>query len=119
MTQHDHQTALGARPRIVRICSRAAVPQELGIARDDRALGVAVRRIVLAQSQRRRAIEADAASLADGYHAFEPDNCIRWTDGNAVVPSELFAGVSGPSMLMLHLGGATKYLDDGASARAA
>jgi hypothetical protein len=114
-----HVFRLGVRPRIVRIRSRAAVPQELGIARDDRALGVAVRRIVLAQSQRQRTIEADGASLVDGYHAFERDNGIRWTDGDAVVPAELFAGIDGPCMLMLHLGGATKYLDAGGSVRVA
>jgi Hint domain len=39
---------LATRPRSVRVCSRSAVPQELGIACDNRPLGVAVRRIVLA-----------------------------------------------------------------------
>ena len=110
---------LPARPGTARICSRAAVPQELGIARDARPLGVAVRRIELAGPTRRRTIEADAATLADGYHAFEPDNGIRWTDGDAAVPAALFAGMTCPCMLMLHLGGRTRYLDEGEAARAA
>ncbi len=105
---------LNARPQAVRIRSRAAVPQELGLARDARPLGVALRRIVLAQSRRQSAIDANAPSLVSGFHAFEPDNGIRWTDGDAIVPAELFTGMSGPSMLMLHLGAATQYPDDGA-----
>jgi len=31
-------------------------------------------------------IEADDALLADGFHTFEPDNCFRWTDGDALYP---------------------------------
>ena len=110
---------LTAKPRGVRICSRATVPQELGLARDPRALGVAVRRIVLAQARRQRTIEAQAPSLTDGFHAHELEACIRWTNGDATVPGELFAGMSGPGMLMLELGAATQYLDDGAVSRAA
>jgi hypothetical protein len=46
-----------------------------------------VRRIVLAQARRQRAIEADDATLMDGYYAFEAETGIRWTNGNAAVPS--------------------------------
>jgi Hint domain len=111
---------LPIKPRNVRMCSRAAVPQELGVARDPRMLGVAVRRIVLAQAGRQRAFEASNDSLIDGYHAYEPDNDIRWTDGNAELPTSLFAGMGGAGMLMLHLGSATtRYPDDGRASRAA
>ncbi len=110
---------LHKRPKTVRIRSRAGVPQELGIARDDRPLGVTLRQIVLAQPRRCSVIEADAASLCDGFHAFEAADGIRWTDGDAAVPAELFADMNGPSMLLLHLGGATRYLDCGMSVRAA
>ena len=81
--------------------------------RDPRMLGVAVRRIVLAQTRRQKVIEADAALLTDGFHAFEPGDGIRWTNGDAVVPQELFAGMSGPGILMIHLCGTTQYLDGG------
>jgi hypothetical protein len=104
---------LRSRPRTARLISRAAIPQELGVARDPRMLGVAVRRIVLAQAQRQKVIETDAALLTDGYHAFEPADGIRWTNGNAVVPKELFVGMSGPGMLMIHLCGTTQYFDGG------
>jgi hypothetical protein len=110
---------LPTRPHSVRICSRAAAPQELGLARDPRQLGVAVRKIVLAERGWKSTLEADAASLADGYHGFEADSGIRWTDGNAAAPTELFAGMNGPSLLMLHLGGSTQYFDEGTAVRAA
>ena len=41
--------ALPTRPDEVRIASRAAVPQELGVARDPRSLRVALRRVVVQQ----------------------------------------------------------------------
>ena len=110
---------LRSRPRCVRIRSRTAVPQELGLARDARLLGVAVRRIVLALPQWMREIDAGADALVDGFHAFEVGNGMRWTDGDAAVPADFFAGMNGPGMLMLHLGGATRYLDDGREVRAA
>jgi hypothetical protein len=110
---------LSTRPRTVRIHSRAAVPQEFGLARDERSLGVAIRRIVLAQARHQCAIEADAASLADGYHAFEAANGIRWTNGDAAVPAELFAGMRGPGMLILQFGAATRYLNESTVSRAA
>jgi hypothetical protein len=117
--QDVHVFRLQARPRTVRVRSRAAVPQELGLARDPRSLGVAVQRIVLAGARRKWTIDADAVALVDGYHAFEPDNGIRWTDGDAAVPAELFAAMNSPCMLMLHLGGTTQYLDEGRTVRAA
>jgi hypothetical protein len=94
----------------VKLSTRAAVPQELGLARDERSLGVAIRRIVPAQAWRQCAIEAEAAVLSDGYHAFEAKNGIRWTDGDTAVPAELFAGISGRGMLILEFGGTTQYL---------
>ena len=86
--RHDDRYVfrLAAKPGAVRVRSRSAVPQELGVARDPRSLGVALRGIVLAQARRQRAVEADATSLIDGYHVFEPANRIRWTDGDAAGP---------------------------------
>jgi hypothetical protein len=110
---------LPAPPRAVRIRSRAGVPQELGLVRDDRALGVALRRIVLAQTGGEACIEADADAFMDGCHPFEPNNGMRWTNGDAVVPAELFAGMSGPGKLMLHLRGSTRYIDEGTALRVA
>ena len=102
---------LATTPRRVRLVSRFAVPQELGIARDPRRLGVAIRRLVAAQGRRQRAIEAHDERLADGYHAYEADGSLRWTNGDAEVPRTLFTSLSGPSMLLVHLGARTTYAD--------
>ncbi len=83
------------------------------MARDERALGVALRRIVLAQPRRQRAIDAKDTSLTDGFHKFEADQALRWTNGDAAIPTELFAGANGPCMLMLQLGATAQYIDEG------
>jgi hypothetical protein len=93
----------------VRIVSRGAVLAELGLARDPRMLGVAVRRIAVRDGTRFRVMESGDALLADGFHAFEPSNGLRWTDGYAAVPQALFDGFDGPSELVLHVGGTTHY----------
>jgi hypothetical protein len=103
---------LAARPVTVRIVSRAAVPAELGLARDPRPLGVALRQIMLSQGLRVQTIEVDDVSLTEGFHEFEPDNGFRWTDGDADVPTELFAGFTGPLELMLHIGSTARYPAD-------
>jgi T5SS/PEP-CTERM-associated repeat protein len=105
-------------PRNVRIRSRAAVPREIGTVRDERALGVALRRIVLAQPLRQRALDAKDTSLTEGFYKFEEEHAFRWTDGDAAVPAVLFSGMGGPGMLILHLGGATQYLDEGCTSKA-
>jgi hypothetical protein len=98
------------RPRSVRMVSRRGVPQELGFARDARSLGVAVKQMTLVQGARQRTLDANAASLDDGYHAFEADSGVRWTDGDAGVPAILFDGIDRAAMLIVQLGGTTRYL---------
>jgi hypothetical protein len=104
------------RPASVRIMSRAAAPDQLGLARDPRVLGIAVRRIMLWQDRRLRVIGAADLRLRDGYHGYEPKADIRWTDGDAGLPEEVFAGLSGKLRLELRLGGATSYVDEGVAA---
>jgi hypothetical protein len=103
---------LSAVPDVLRICSRAAVPAELGVARDPRLLGVALRRLVVRQGARFRTVNADDPALADGFHAFEPAGGLRWTDGDAVVPKALFADFTGTLEVVLLLGGTTRYRDE-------
>jgi hypothetical protein len=107
-----HLFRLPALPGCVRIASRIGVPQELGLARDPRALGVAVRRVMLRRGARLVVVEAGDARLAQGFHAHEPEIGARWTDGEGVLPAELFEGFSGPVELELHFGGTTQYLAD-------
>jgi hypothetical protein len=97
------------RPRSVRMVSRSGVPQELGFARDARSLGVAVKQMTLVQGARQRTLGAAAASLNDGYHAFEADSGVRWTDGDAGIPASLFHEIDHAAMLIVQLGGTTRY----------
>jgi hypothetical protein len=111
---------LAGRPAKVSIVSRTGVPQELRLARDPRTLGVALRQVIVTQGPRLTLIEAEDARLTQGFHAFEADQSIRWTSGDAALPDWLFEGLSGPFEVTLRLGGSTCYLDDGpAGVRAA
>ena len=98
------------RPREVRLVSRAASPQELGLARDPRCLGVAIRQVIARQGVRCRAIGADDPLLRQGFHGFEADHAVRWTDGDALLPSDLFRDVSGAFEVVVQLGPATRYV---------
>ena len=52
--------------------------------------------------------------LCDGFHSFEPDNGFRWTNGDALLPPELFAGIAGPCELELRIGCTALYPSDAA-----
>ena len=106
-------------PRDVRLLSRATVPQEVGLARDSRCLGVAIQRIIVRQGGRFRTIEADDPRLADGFHAFETDNGVRWTDGDAALPASLLAGFKGAVEVVVYMAGNTRYWSDSGVRRAA
>jgi hypothetical protein len=97
----------------IRIVSRAAAPQELGLMRDPRSLGVALRRVTLCRGRQLRVIEADDPLLTDGFHAFEADNGFRWTDGDALLPAALLDGFAGPMELTLHVASTAHYIEDG------
>jgi hypothetical protein len=102
------------RPGSVRLVTRAAAPQELGLARDPRCLGVAVHRIEVTQGTAYRMIRAGDAGLTAGFHPFEPDTALHWTDGDAVLPSTLFDGLNGPVEVTVQLRATARYVDDGA-----
>jgi hypothetical protein len=104
---------LPAPPTTVRIASRSGVPQEMGLARDPRCLGVALRQIMVTRGEQTRMIEAEDALLTDGFHGYEVEDEIRWTGGDAAVPAGLFEGFAGPLEITLRLGGRTWYLDEG------
>jgi hypothetical protein len=103
-------------PKSVVIASREAVPAELGIARDPRSLGVALRRVVVRQGAKFMLFEPDDERLAAGFHAYEADCHLRWTDGRAELPAATFARFDKGAEVMLHLGGTTQYPEDGADA---
>ncbi|HEY1934485.1 MAG TPA: Hint domain-containing protein [Acetobacteraceae bacterium] len=107
-----HVFALPRVPRRAVIASRAASPAELGIARDPRILGVAVRQIALRQGTRFRVVGAADGRLTSGFHAYESEGKLRWTDGGAELPAEMFAGFDGALELVLHVGGVASYIAD-------
>ena len=97
-----------------RIVSRASCPSELGVSRDHRLLGVAVRSITVVKgADRRRLIQGSDPLLQDGFHSYEPAEDIRWTKGDALLPAELFAGCQGPIDILVVTAGANKYFDFG------
>lgn len=114
-----HIFHLRAVPLELRVVSRAAAPAELGLARDPRVLGVALRYLVARQGTRFRMIEARDARWTDGFHAFEADNGFRWTDGDAAIPAELYAGFKAPLEVILRVGATTSYRADAAVQRVA
>jgi hypothetical protein len=109
---------LFAHPETVRVVSRSGAPQELGVARDPRELGVALWRIMLRQGPRLRLLEAEDPSLAEGFHGYEAERQLRWTDGDALLPAALYDGLHGGFELELHVACSARYSVD-ALARAA
>jgi hypothetical protein len=100
---------LPRRPSDVRVISRAGSPSELGIARDPRLLGVALRQAVVWRGPQMRLIEASDSTLAHGFHQFEGTNGLRWTDGDALLSVLLFDGIDGACDVELHVGCTTQY----------
>ena len=96
-------------PRSARVVSREGVPAEVGVARDPRSLGVALRRIELRRGAKLALIEADDHRLVHGWHGYEPDDRLRWTNGDAELPAALFSGFSGDMELLLQLAGSMSY----------
>jgi hypothetical protein len=104
-------------PRSLRIVSRADAQDVVGFARDPRVLGVAVRRIVLWRGHVPTVIAASDRRLGRGFHAFEPENGWRWTDGDAVLPASILDCIDGPCELELYLAGSARYRLTGSAAR--
>jgi hypothetical protein len=97
---------LPARVGSIRIVSRAGAPEELGLSRDPRVLGVAIRQIVTWRGRFPTVIEADNSLLDDGFHGYEPDNRFRWTSGDASLPLELLIGADA---IDLYVAGYAQY----------
>ncbi len=103
----------------LRLVSLAAVPTELGVARDARCLGVAVRRIVLRRGTKFQTIEASDSRLEQGFHAYEADNDMRWTNGDAVLPAGLVPRFRGPFEVAVHVAATSRYVLPGELIQAA
>ena len=97
------------------IVSRSAVPAMVGTEPDQRRLGVALRRIVLAEPEATQTLEWDDARLSAGFHDAEPLDRHRWTDGEAALPLALLAGLRAGALVELHVGGLLPYPTDAPS----
>jgi hypothetical protein len=98
-------------PQSLVVASRTVVPATLGIVRDPRLLGVALRQVTVRQGAKFMLFDADDQRLTVGFHDYEPADRLRWTDGYAELPAEAFARFGRGAELMLRLGGATQYPD--------
>ncbi len=101
--------ALPAGVRSVAIASRAASPLELGLMRDPRPLGVAIRAVEVWKGKTLRDLSAAEPALSEGFHGYEPEDDLRWTNGMAVLPQALFDGLTGPLTLQVQLAGTAQY----------
>jgi hypothetical protein len=110
---------LPRRPGEIRLVSRSAVPLELGLARDARELGVAFEWLAVRKGAKCRMVGAEDARLTEGFHPFEAAEGIRWTNGDALLPGELFAGFKGEFEVAINLSGATSYVMEGELLQAA
>jgi hypothetical protein len=104
---HVFRLPMGA--ACVRIRSRDAVPAELGLARDFRSLGVAVRWIEISEGARVTLIDADDDRLVDGFNSYEPDGDLRWTNGDARLPDGLFTAGSRAVEVVVYVALTTRY----------
>ncbi len=108
----DHQRwtfALDRAPASLRIASRSAAPDVLGLARDPRLLGVAVTRIVAFGAGGSGVLWPHDPNLQAGWHALETDNRWRWTNGSAEVPAALFAEIEGAIGIELTVASVAQY----------
>jgi hypothetical protein len=65
--------------------------------------------VTLRQGWRLSLIDPDDDRLVDGFHGYEADENIRWTNGDAALPDGAFANFGKDVIVELHLGCATTY----------
>ena len=102
-----HVFRLTQPPRSLRIVSRAGVPLALGLSADRRRLGVGLAGIVLRDTTGSIHLGPDAPELGTGFHGPEPG--LRWTDGNALLPSELLGRLAGVVSVELYVNATMAY----------
>jgi Hint domain len=93
---------LAKSPVKLAIASLVSVPSDIDAgSTDGRSLGVCVKSITLKGAHALVRIAHDEPSLAEGYHAAEPGH--RWTAGNATIPAQFLACLSGPLTVEVEL----------------
>lgn len=94
-------------PHSLRIVSRAGVPLALGRSADRRRLGVGLAGIVLRDTTGSIHLGPAAPELDMGFHGPEPG--LRWTDGDAPLPSDLLGRLAGLVSVELYVSATAAY----------
>ena len=95
----------------LRIASRSGVPSVVSQQWDHRRLGVALRRIVLAQPRLRRTLHWHDERLVDGFHAAEPVGRQRWTNGRASLPEPSLRRLLAGATVDLHVADTLQFYE--------
>jgi autotransporter-associated beta strand protein len=90
-------------PFDLRIVSRGSVPRAIGRGHDIRRLGVAVRSLKLSGAELTAELPFDSPLLAVGFHNPEAERTMRWTNGNAAVPTRALIAFAGAFELTVHV----------------
>ncbi|MDO6413647.1 Hint domain-containing protein [Sphingomonas sp. BIUV-7] len=69
------------------LASKSVIPAEIGMCRDHRRLGVAIRRYWIEDATSRDMVPFHSSALTNGFYAPEEKDGIRWTDGSAALPA--------------------------------
>ena len=93
----------------IRLVSRHARPEVLGINRDMRQLGLRVRELRVVRGAEVVDVPLGHPDLHEGFHPLE-DGVARWTTGDALVPSHLLGDGTGPAELHLAVWSLPRYL---------
>ncbi|MBV9862377.1 MAG: Hint domain-containing protein [Alphaproteobacteria bacterium] len=100
---------LERRPGRLQIVSRSFRPSEIGVSRDTRCLGVALRRVVLESAGMCIELAADAAMLTEGFNEPEAPTGLRWTTGDATVPPLALVPFGGAFDVVLDIAAVGNY----------
>lgn len=92
----------------IRLVSRHGRPDELGLNRDARRLGLHLWRLRVVRGAVEVAVPLDHPALQEGFHALE-ESGLRWTDGEALLPASLLGEEAGPVELHLQVGTLPHY----------
>jgi hypothetical protein len=104
-----HRFRLTQAPFELRIVSRSAVPRAIGRSHDLRRLGVAIRSLTLSGAELTMTLPFDSPLLSDGFHGAEEPGKLRWTDGNAAIPSRALLAFAGPFDVTIDVAAMMQY----------
>jgi hypothetical protein len=100
---------LNRAPFELRLVSRSASPQSIGRSSDPRQLGVAVRSLRLDNAELSITLSFASRLLDEGFHPAEDTQKLRWTNGDAAIPTRALIAFEGAFEITLELAEAMEY----------